>query len=196
MLEPSYLYGGNPPKALRHKFLMAQACDALPLTPEVLSEGWELIALPGHSFDMVGFRTPEDVVFLADCLSSEETLSKYQISFLVDPGAYLRTLEAVKTMEARLFVPAHAPAAEDVVPLAERNIDKVNEIAGEITELCGRPLSFEDILKALFDRYGLTMTFEQHVLVGSTVRSYLAWLADEGRIEAQFDRNRLLWRQK
>ena len=26
VLEPSYLYGGNPPKDLRHKFLMAQGC--------------------------------------------------------------------------------------------------------------------------------------------------------------------------
>ena len=31
------------------------------------------------------------------------------------------------------------------------------------------------------------------VLVGSTVRSYLAYLLDQGRIAAAFDDNRLLW---
>ena len=39
------------------------------------------------------------------------------------------------------------------------------------------------------------MNFEQYVLVGSTVRSYLAWLKDEGRLQAEFDNNLLLWRQ-
>ena len=78
VLEPSFLYGGYPPKDLRHKFLMAQASDAEYLTKEVLPEGFEIIPLPGHFFDMVGFRTPDDVVYLADCLSSRETLEKYQ----------------------------------------------------------------------------------------------------------------------
>lgn len=55
-----------------------------------------MIDLPGHFFDMVGFRTPDDIVFLADCLFSKETLDKYQINFIYDVGAYLKTLETVK----------------------------------------------------------------------------------------------------
>ena len=38
------------------------------------------------------------------------------------------------------------------------------------------------------------MTFEQYVLVGSTVRSYLAWLKDNGRLEVIFEENMLLWK--
>ena len=52
----------------------------------------------------------------------------------------------------------------------------------------------EEILKKLFDDYSLKMNFEQYVLVGSTVRSYLAWLKDEGKLSAEFEENRLLWR--
>lgn len=74
VLEPSFLYGGYPPKELQHKFLMAKPSDAQELTPACLPEGFELLQLPGHFFDMVGFRTPDDVVYLADCLSSRETL--------------------------------------------------------------------------------------------------------------------------
>lgn len=193
LLEPALLYGGLPCSDLRHKFLMAQESGAEYLTGEALPEGMESIALPGHAFDMVGFRTKDNVVFLADCLSSSETLEKYQISFLYDPAAYLDTLEKVKAMEAKVFVPAHAPASENIVPLAQLNIDKVNEIADKICELCAKPIIFEDILKALFDEYGLTLSFEQYVLVGSTVRSYLSWLKDTGRLSARFEENRLLW---
>ena len=193
ILEPSLLYGGYPCKDLRHKFLLAQESGAEYLTKETLPEGLELLPLPGHFFDMAGFRTPDDTVYLADCLSSRETLDKYQIGFIYDVAAYLNTLEKVKTLKARLFVPAHAEAAEDITELAQYNIDKVNEIADKIVSLCKEPLGFEVILQRLFTEYGLVMNFEQYVLVGSTVRSYLAWLKDTGRLNAVFEKNLLLW---
>ena len=195
VLEPAFLYGGFPPKDLHHKFLMAQESDAKELTPDVLPEGFELLQLPGHFFHMVGFRSPDDVVYLADCLSSRETLDKYQIGFIYDVAAYLDTLEKVKTMQAAAFVPAHAEVTEDIAPLAQYNIDKVHEIAGHMVALCAEPVIFEELLKKLFDDYGLTLTFEQYVLVGSTVKSYLAWLKDTGRLAVLFEDNRLLWRR-
>ena len=195
LLEPSFLYGGYPCKDLRHKFLMAQESNAEPLTREVLPEGFSLIELPGHFFSMVGFRTPDDVVYLADCLSSTETLDKYQIGFIYDVGAYLDTLEKVKTMQAVLFVPAHAAPTREIASLAQYNIDKVQEIAAKILDLCAEPRGFEELLQQLFAHYNLTMNFEQYVLVGSTVRSYLSWLKDTGRLTARFTDNRLLWQR-
>lgn len=194
ILEPAFLYGAYPPKDLRHKFLMAQESGAEELTKACLPQGFELIELPGHFFSMVGYRTPDNVVFLADCLSSRETLEKYRIGFIYDVAAYLKTLESVKNMEAALFVPAHAQATEDIAPLAQFNIDTVHQIAGEILMLCAQPLGQEQLLKKLFERYGLVMNFEQYVLVGSTLRSYLAWLRDTGRIEPIFQDNTLLWK--
>ena len=195
ILEPAFLYGGYPPKDLRNKFLLAQESEAGLLTPESLPEGFESIPLPGHFFDMVGYRTGDGVVFLADCLSSRETLEKYQIGFIYDVAAYLDTLEKVKTMQARLFVPSHAAVTEDIAPLAQVNIDKVHEIAGRILDICKEPLCFEAILQRLFRDYALTMNFEQYVLVGSTVRSYLAWLKDSGRLTVVFEDGMLLWQR-
>ena len=195
VLEPAFLYGGYPCRDLRHKFLMAQESDAEYLTNDVLPEGFEAIPLPGHFFDMTGFRTPDDVVYLADCLSSRETLDKYQIGFIYDVDSYLKTLEKVKTMEARLFVPAHAAPAEDISALAQYNIDKVLEIAERIVSLCREPVCFDVLLQTLFREYGLQMNFEQYVLVGSTVRSYLSWLRDSGRVEPLFADSMLLWKK-
>ena len=48
------------------------------------------------------------MVFLADCISSRETLDKYAVSFIYDVGAYLETLDKVERMGAAMFVPAHA----------------------------------------------------------------------------------------
>ena len=195
VLEPSFLYGGFPIKELRHKFLMAQPSDAQELTQDIMPEGFQVIPLPGHFFDMVGFRTPDDTVYLADCLSSRETLDKYQIGFIYDIAAYLKTLEIVKTMQAKIFIPAHAAVTENITDLAQYNIDKVMETADRIIHICEQPLSFESILQRLFSDYGLDMTYEQYVLVGSTVRSYLAWLKDTGKPNGLFEKNMLLWQR-
>ena len=193
VLEPALLYGGYPMKELRHKFLMAQPSNALPLTAEALPDGFEIIPLPGHFLDMVGFRSPDDVVYLADCLSSRETLDKYKIGFIYDVAAYLDTLERVKNLQARMFVPAHAEATGDIRELAQYNIDTVHEITEKILSICETPVCFDVLLQRLFDEYGLTMNFEQYALVGSTVRSYLAWLKDAGRLSAAFESSMLLW---
>ncbi len=195
ILEPSLLYGGYPCGDLRHKFLLAQESNVEELTKESLPQGFSMFDLPGHFLDMVGFQTPDHVMYLADCLASRETLEKYPINFLYDVAAYLQTLEAVKSMEAVQFVPAHAPATADIAPLAQYNIDKVHEIAQKIIELLKEPLCFETILQKLFEAYNLTMNFEQYVLVGSTVRSYLSWLKDTGKLTVLIRDNMLCWTQ-
>jgi len=194
-LEPTVLYGGYPPNELRHKFLVAQASDAQALTPDTLPQGWETIELPGHFFHMVGYRTPDDVVFLADCLSSETTLAKYRVSFVYDVAAYLRTLEAVAQMQARLFVPAHASATDDIAPLARKNIATTYEVADDVVSLCAEPKGFDDLLAEVFTHYDLPMNFEQHALVGHSVRSYLSYLASEGRVHPLIKDDRWLWVQ-
>ena len=196
VLEPSFLYGGFPPQSLRHKFLMAQESEADELTPESMPQNLSMLPLPGHFFDMVGFKSADGAVFLADCLSSQETLDKYQITFVYDVAAYLNTLEMVRTLDGKIFVPAHAAATEEIAPLAQRNIDKVHEIAEKILQICISPIPFETILQRLFDSFALTMNIEQYVLVGSTVRSYLSWLNDSGRAEYRFENSQMLWRAK
>ncbi len=195
ILEPAFLFGGYPSKELRHKFLLAHESDAEPLTADKLPAGLTMFPLPGHFFDMVGFRTQDDVVFLADCLSSKETLDKYQIGYIYDVAAYLDTLEQVKTMEASFFVPAHAATTDNIHELAQYNIDKVHAIAERILDLCAEPMNMERILQQLFSEYQLTMTFEQYALVGSTVRNYLVWLKESGQLNAFFDNNLLLWQR-
>ncbi|MBQ7961326.1 MAG: MBL fold metallo-hydrolase [Clostridia bacterium] len=195
VLEPSFLYGGYPVKELEHKFLLAQESCCEMLTEDALPDGFEMIDLKGHFFDMTGFRTADEVVFLADCLSSEDTLDKYKIGFIYDVEAYLATLETVKALEAKLFIPSHAKATDDITELCDYNIKAVNEIADKICDTCREPLCFEQLLKKLSDDYSLTMNFQQYVLVGSTVRSYLSYLKNTGRLSAVFSDNMLLWKR-
>lgn len=218
-LEPSFLFGAYPPKALRNKFLMAQMSGARdimkkggsavsdPGAPRIISEneladdfkaqlpeGMEFINLPGHFFDMIGVKTPDDIWFMADCVSSGAIIEKYHISFIYDIRRYLQTLDFIESLTGGLFIPAHTETAENMTVLADVNRKKVHEICELICELCREPVNFETLLAELFSHYGLAMDFNQYVLVGSTVKSYLAYLADEGRLEAFFEDNMLKWK--
>lgn len=194
ILEPSFLYGGYPCKKLRNKFLMANKSEVTDFSsPEFPSEV-EIIPLPGHFFDMVGFKTPDNTVFLADCVSSVVTLSKYGVTFIYDVVTYLETLEKIGTLKADIFVPSHTDPCKDVRELAEINRQKVFEIERVIKTICNTPKTTDDIISEIFRTFGLNMTIEQYVLVGSTVRSYLSWMKDRDVLDFTINNSALLWR--
>lgn len=194
ILEPSFLYGGYPCKDLRHKFLLASESDVTDISDSDFPEELEIIPLGGHFFDMIGIRTPDNVVYLADCVSSQATLEKYQVSFIYDVGEYLNTLDRVEAMDAAVFVPAHAEVTTNIKELVRLNRQKIFDISEMLQTVLKTPMMFETLLKKVFDEYGLLMNFEQYVLVGSTIRSYLSWLKDNGKITAEFENNCLMWR--
>lgn len=195
VLEPAFLYGGFPPKALRHKFLMAQPSPAEDVSAPGFPAGVDIIPLPGHFFDMVGYRTPDGTAYIADCVSSAATLEKYGVPFIYDVAAYLDTLRRLPELEAGLYVPAHAEAVEDIAPLAELNLRHVEALCESVLDLCAEPVCFDELLRRVFDRWALQLTMEQYVLVGSTVKSILSWHLDAGRAETLIENNRLLWRK-
>ncbi len=194
--EPISLFGARPPKALRHGFLLADESEVEPLCDAVLPRGLSILSLPGHTPDMVGFKTEDGAVYVADALASEQTLEKYGIPFVYDPGLYLETLGHLESIEAKIFVPAHAAPTEDIRPLAQKNRDCTEALIENILSLCEAPIGFEALLTKLFDRYELVMSLEQYALVGSTVRSYLSYLADTGAVEPVIKENALLWMKK
>lgn len=194
LLEPSFLYGGCPPAELRNKFLLAQPSDVSTFGDPAFPRELEPVPLPGHSFDMTGFRTPDGTVFLADCVSSGAVLAKYRIPFIYDFDAWFRTLDAVEAMESPCFVPSHAPAGPDIRPLVAENRRAVTELLDTILARLDSPASFEELLMRLYDGFGLRLDFNQYVLAGGTLRSALSCLAGAGRVRAAFDGNRLLWR--
>ncbi len=193
ILEGAFLYGGYPPKDLQNKFILAPESEAEDLSPDVLPEGVTTIALPGHYFDMVGYTT-DGVTYLADCLLSSDILDKYKIPFVYNVGEYIATLEMVKTLQSKIFVPAHSEITEDIAPLAQYNIDKVYEVADKLCEICKNPINFEGILQKIFTDYGLNMNFGQYALVGASIKAMLSWLKTAEKMEVEFKDNLLLWK--
>ena len=192
----AFIQNKNGCKSLRNKFLMAKESDVTDFNSPNFPKEVEIIPLPGHFFDMVGFRTPDNTVFLADCVSSPATLDKYGVTFIYDVAAYLETLAKIQTIKAEIFIPSHADPCKEISDLAVINRNKVFEIEKIIVELCSKPITIDEVISGVFRHYGLTMSIEQYVLVGSTIRSYLSWMKDRDILEYLTDEANLLWKKK
>lgn len=194
ILETSFLYGGYPFKDLRNKFLLAKESKVIEIEGN-LPEGLEYFSLKGHFFDMIGIKTSDNIYFLADSLFSEETINKYHLFFVYDVREFLNTLDYLETLNGKLYIPSHCEATDDISSLIKLNRDKINEILDKIYTICEKELTFEEIMKCVFDEYDLNMNSSQYVLVGSTIRSYLSYLYEEGKIIYEFIDNRMIWKQ-
>ena len=194
ILESSFLYGGYPFKDLRNKFLLAKNSNVININNN-LPDGLEYFPLKGHFFDMIGIKTSDNILFLADSLFSEETITKYHLFFIYDVKEYLNTLENLNNLKATLFIPSHCEATKNIDSLIEINRNKVNEIVETIYGFCENEITFEEILKCIFDKYSLIMNTNQYVLIGSTIKSYLSYLYDENKISYEFKDNKMVWKQ-
>ena len=194
ILESSFLYGGYPFKDLRNKFLLAKNSNVININNN-LPDGLEYFPLKGHFFDMIGIKTSDNILFLADSLFSEETITKYHLFFIYDVKEYLNTLENLNNLKATLFIPSHCEATKNIDSLIEINRNKVNEIVETIYGFCENEITFEEILKCIFDKYSLIMNTNQYVLIGSTIKSYLSYLYDENKISYEFKDNKMFWKQ-
>lgn len=193
MLESSLLYGGYPLKKLRNKFLMAKGSRSKNIENIKLPEGIEYFKIDGHSIEMIGIKTSDNIYFIADSLFSENILDKYHVVFLYDIERHLKTLDDLEKLKGKLFIPAHADVTDDIKYLIKLNRNKTYEIIDKIIKICEIPISFEDVLQSIFNVYDLNMDMNQYVLVGSTIRSYISYLCDNGKLEFNVVDNKILY---
>lgn len=193
ILEPSLMYGGFPPEELRHKFLLAAPSNAEEFP---LPQGVESIELAGHSFDMIGYKMPDGTFYLGDVLSSPATLEKYPLAVMWDVAAQLETLEKLKTLKGSNFILSHADTLSDPTELIDINVSSIHKNCELILSLSRDAQSFEDLLASIFKTLSMEMTFEQNALCSFTLRSYLTYLKNAGKIDLEICDNRIMIKAK
>ena len=194
ILEPAELYGASPLSSLKNKFLYAKESNAKVINNNI--GNLEIIDLKGHSYDMIGVKTDDDVIFLGDALASENTINKYHIFYLYDVKEYLNTLEKLKTLKAKKYVLSHGEVTNNPNELIKANEDKINEIINNIYKILDTSKTFEEILKEIFDMYNLNMNVSQYYLVGTSIKAYLSYLCNDDKITYEFKENKMYYKIK
>ncbi len=212
-LEASYMNGGKPAGKLRHIFTHPGKLGFVAIE-DVLGEGesdtdgplkglsWK--TLPGHTFGMIGIKTPDGVWFLGDAYLSKAYMEKRSFGYLVDAGEYLETLEMLKGLEGKLFVPAHGVAEEDISEILEMNKANQMELLEAVKKACSGDSSdaaydgagLDEILRKMYRVTMLRTNVANHALLSSTVKCYLTYLQDRDELECEFIDNMMVWKAR
>lgn len=157
--------------------------------------GLSWCTLPGHTFGMIGVRTPDDVWFLGDAYLSKAYMQKRSFAYLCDAGEYLGTLEALKNFDGKLFVPAHGVAEADITEILELNIANQRMLIEAVKDACIEPAGLDRILQRMYEVTMLRNNEANHALLSATVKSYLTYLQDKGELECGFEDNVMVWKR-
>lgn len=193
-LESAMLWGGFPVKELRSKFFEAKPSNVTGIVSESSNlEGLRFIPLPGHYIDQIGVMTDDGVLFLGDSLFGERILDKYRVPFVYDVKAFKASAELLRSTAAERYVPSHGEVMTDIGPMIDANLAAIRRIEEALHEILASTKPFERIFSELCDRFGVRLDCSQYALVGSTVRSFLSYLHNEGRAEYLFENNMMVW---
>lgn len=192
-LEAAYMNGGYPAEKLRTIFAHPGMIGFRSIEKET-PDGIDWTYLPGHSFGMIGIRTPDDIWFLGDSYLSRNFLKQYTFGFIYNVEAYIDTLKKLKEFKGALFVPSHGILETDIVPSLEQNLRSVAEMCSMICETCREYRGQDEILQQMYERLQMHARPAQHALLSSTVKSYLTYLQDRNKLECRFVDNIMKWR--
>ncbi len=197
ILEPYYLYSAYPLKAMQNKFLMAKGSPVDYIlkkgATEVEGININVVPLPGHSPEMIGIATGDNVLFVGDAFFSDKILEKYALAYCTDVKRTLSTLEYLKILKYDYFVPCHGEVLEDPIPTIDINIDKVYEIKDKISDFCKSPKSREEIVAYISDLYNINLNISQYYLTSSSVSAYLSYMTDEEMLITEVLNNNIKW---
>lgn len=194
-LEPAMVYGTFPCKDFRGKVMNTPACSVHDISEFEFPQGFEMFHLPGHFADMVGFRTPDEVYFVADAAIAEETLQRSPMSYIFDVERHYETLEKIKAFQGELCVPSHAQPTRDIASLADKNARALDRVGEDILEFLSSPKTAEELAECFARRWQLPEDFVHYVMTCSGVRAYLTYLRHRGVAEYFFEDNRMLWKK-
>lgn len=194
-LEPKFYYSGIDTEKARNPFFMVEPSESEIITESNTPEGFEIIPLPGHSFEMIGVRTPDNVVFLADAVLSKATWDNYKYPFFYDVNGALKTLEKINSLEADTFVPSHNPPVEDICELASYNISKIKEKKELILNLSD-DRSFEEIFALTMEKEELKIRTEKYPMYAIMIRNILQSLVEDEKIHGVLENNRFVYHLK
>lgn len=192
LLNQVMLSGCYPAKDLDRRMYLAEKSQAEPLTEVVLPKGLEFFPLKGHSMGMVGFKTCDNVYFLADSVVAPEVFETYPVTYLISVFDYLETLDFLDTLKGSLYLPSHVKATDNIKPIVEANRKNVLGVIDEMLEYCKNPRSFDDIIDYFFSESTLKFNFSNYSLIGSTLRSFVTCLQRREKMEIYCEGNRVL----
>ncbi len=167
--------------------------------------GFRAIWLPGHTPGHTGYVNDEDrIAYVGDAVFGEKVLERFGIPFAYDLKTFVETIEkriSKLVSEGYTIVPSHGPVTEGggAKALLEANVRKVLELKELVLSILSeKPMTLDKLTVELTERVAKLEELKPRSLLLNRVpvMSLLAWLEEEGRIEAAVSSEGVVWKVK
>ena len=197
VLIPYAMYSACPPKILTGKYFMPQASRVShivkPGKRQIKGKRFELLDLAGHSPGQLGIMTPDRVLFVGDCLISQEILTANPFLYLADPGKQIASLRMLKTANYEQLYLAHGGLVEDTAGVLKTNEEMLKAIVHDIKDIIAQPRSLEAIIQEIIDLYSLPVNRNHYFRLANSIAAFLSFLCNQGQARFYVDDNHLLY---
>lgn len=202
-LQPIISWGGNPLPEINSSYYVAEKTvpNKIINTNEkfTLNNGIKIsfINLPGHYFEMIGILCENDnkkILFASDGIFGRKNIGKYWIPFLYDVKEFKNSLDTISSLNADFCIPGHGEPTSQIEETVELN--KIAIISNEqciLEALKYKEQTQEDILKYVADKNEINLHIAQYMLIGCTIKAYLTFLYNEGKISYHIKENKMYW---
>lgn len=145
----------------------------------------DIIDLKGHTLGSIGVLTKDKVFFIGDTLVSEELLSKFELLFLFDIEAYLKSLSRLEIIDFEYVVLGHGKkvlSRNEALELAKKHEVCVMKYLNQLRELTKEPKNLESILKTILNNNKLSYNYKEYHFFKSTLVSMISYLTKLGEL--------------
>ena len=156
-------------------------------TVTVCGAPFTVIHTPGHSVDHVSYITPDHVLYVGDTLMSEDEMRRAKISYAVSHEVDIESKKKLGQYRCAAYILAHASVEQSIDALIRENIAYVEGRADQVWRMIRRPMSMEEIIRAVWQEFGLRSgIYYKNLEVGNMIRVLVQYLVSSGRLECRY----------
>lgn len=185
-----FVYPGYPFNdllAVRHR---STPVDQL-LTPHVdlLGQTFKIVPLQGHSPNMVGVLTPDNVLFASDAYVGSDYLATTKLLYSYDLKKDFLTKEWLASTDYTTYVPAHGTPSSSCKDAISANVDFYHGLLNRLKSSLETPMTFEQLLQQWIVRQNVSQQPVSHLIAQGCLGGMISYLLNEGAIGSKVVNN-------
>ena len=183
----AYLYGTSYRGVMDYGASMLCRADRI-ICPEdtaveVDGARFEILRLPGHAPEHLGFVTPDRVAYVADALMSDRVLNSVRIPYCRCCELDFQSKRMLRNTNYAGYIIPHNGIYEDITALADRNIQKLQEKIDIVAGLADHYLSLEELVARSMTAMGVNGNTIYKIRVAErNIQVFVEHLLDTGKL--------------
>lgn len=157
---------------------------------------FEILQLPGHAHEHIGFVTPDNVAYLGDLLLSEDEFRTMRLPFHQGWQALLRSMDRVRDASWDACILAHNGVYDHIRPIADHNREQLLSYAGAVAALAGESVSQETLFARTAAHFSIDLHNMSRIHIFDRIfHSITTYLEETGQLECVYEGDRLCYRR-